>query len=175
MLKALSMGLMVLAAGITCGQDYPNRPVRILVAGAGGTGDFVARAMAQGISGYLGQQVIVDNRPTNLIASETVSKAPPDGYTLLRNGNNLWLGPLLQKTPYDPFADFIAITMTDESPSILVVHPSLPAKSVKELIALAKARPGELNYGSGSTGGGGHLSGELFKSHGEYQHRARSL
>ena len=113
MLRTLSMGVMFLSAGIACGQDYPNRPVRIIVTGAGGAGDFVARAMAQGISGYLGQQVIVENRPTNIIASETVSKAPPDGYTLLRNGNNLWLGPLLQKMPYDPFADFIPITVTD--------------------------------------------------------------
>jgi tripartite-type tricarboxylate transporter receptor subunit TctC len=119
--------------------------------------------MAQGIAGPIGQQVIVDNRATNVIASETVFKAPPDGYTLLLNSNNFWLGPLLQKTPYDPIRDFIAITVTDESPNILVVHPSLPIKSVKELIGLAKAKPGELNYASGSTGGGGHLSGELLK------------
>jgi tripartite-type tricarboxylate transporter receptor subunit TctC len=162
-MEVLAMCAIVLPSASAYAQDFPNRPVRIVATGAGGAGDFAARAMAQGISGPLGQQVIVDNRPTNIIASEAVFKAPPDGYTLLRNGNNFWLGPLLQKTPYDPLADFIAITLTDESPNILVVHPSLPARSVKELIALAKARPGELNYGSGSTGGGAHLSGELLK------------
>lgn len=163
--------LLVLNAGVACGQatstssgqDFPNRPVRIVATGAGGAGDFTSRLIAQGIAGALGQQVIVDNRATNLIASEVVSKAAPDGYTLLLNSNNFWLGPLLQKTPYDPIRDYIPITLTDESPNILVVHPSMPVKSVNELIALAKARPGELNYASGSTGGGGHLSGELLK------------
>jgi ABC-type nitrate/sulfonate/bicarbonate transport system substrate-binding protein len=96
-------------------------------------------------------------------SGEIVAKALPDGYTLLRQGNNLWLGPLLQKTPYDPFADFIAITVTDESPNILVVHPSLPVKSVKELIALAKARPGTLHYASSGVGGFPHMNTELFK------------
>jgi len=159
----LFTGLMIVSAGVASSQDFPNRPIRIVATGAGGAGDFTARIMAQGIAGPIGQQVIVDNRATNIIASETVFKAPPDGYTLLLNSNNFWLGPLLQKTPYDPIRDFLVITLTDESPNILVVHPSLPVKSVKELIALAKAKPGELNYASGSTGGGGHLSGELLK------------
>jgi tripartite-type tricarboxylate transporter receptor subunit TctC len=91
-----------------------------------------------------------------------VSKAPPDGYTLLIDAASFWIGPLLQETPYDPVKDFAPVTLTDSAPNVLVVNPSLPVKSVKELIALAKARPGELNYGSSSTGSTPHLAAELF-------------
>jgi tripartite-type tricarboxylate transporter receptor subunit TctC len=92
-----------------------------------------------------------------------VSKSPPDGYTILIAGTSLWIGPFLETAPYDPVTDFAPITLMTTSPNILFVHPSLPVKSVKELIALAKARPGELNYGSGATGASTHLSPELFK------------
>ena len=91
-----------------------------------------------------------------------MSKAPPDGYTLLIDAASFWIGPLLQETPYDPVKDFAPVTLTDSAPNVLVVNPSLPVKSVKELIALAKARPGELNYGSSSTGSTPHLAAELF-------------
>jgi tripartite-type tricarboxylate transporter receptor subunit TctC len=108
--------------------------------------------------------VIVVNYPSGFIPGETVAKAPPDGYTLLSIASNLWLGPLMQKTPYDPVRDFSPLTMAASSPLILAVHPALPVKTVKEFIALAKSRPGELNYATGATGSGGHLSAELFKA-----------
>src|SRR4029077_1988505 len=105
-----------------------------------------------------------DNRGGGVIAPEAVSKAVPDGYTLLVAGGRFWIGSLLQKTPYDPVRDFVPITLICREPNVLVVHPSLPAKSVKDLIALARARPGQLNYSSGPTGTSPHLAGELFKS-----------
>ena len=155
---------VALAAGEGYGQDYPNKPIRIVVGGAGGGGDFVARVIAQGLPASLGQQVIVVNYPSGFIPGETAAKAPPDGYTLLSIASNLWLGPLMQKTPYDPVRDFAAVTLAASSPLVLVVHPALPVKTVKEFIALARSRPGELNYATGATGAGGHLSAELFKA-----------
>ena len=157
------VAMMVLVAGVASSQDYPNRPIRIFTGGVGGGTDIAARLVAQGISGPLGQQVIVENRPSN-IAPETVAKAPPDGYTLFLSGSNFWVEPLLQKVPYDPARDFSPIAGATTSPLVFVVHPSLPVKSVKELIALAKARPGALNYSSSVTGTSGHLAAELFKS-----------
>ena len=156
-----SIGMMVLGAGIVFGQNYPNKPIRIVASAAGGSGDFAVRLIAQGLSGALSQQVVVDNRG-GVIPGEIVSKAPPDGYTLLIDAASFWIGPLLQETPYDPVKDFAPVTLTDSAPNVLVVNPSLPVKSVKELIALAKARPGELNYGSSSTGSTPHLAAELF-------------
>jgi tripartite-type tricarboxylate transporter receptor subunit TctC len=118
--------------------------------------------IAQGISGPLGQQVIVENRPV-IITVETVMKSPPDGYNLLVITNPFFVAPLLQDLRYDAVTDFAPVTMVSREQNLLVVHPSLPVKSVRELIALAKARPGALNYGSGSTGSSTHLAGELFK------------
>ena len=155
-------GLMVFGAGGVSGQDYPNKPIRLLATVVGGSGDFVARLVANGISGRLGQPIIVDNRPT-LLSAEIVSKAPPDGYTLIVASSGLWVAPILQKTPYQ-MEDFAPITMVGKSPLILVVHPSVAANSVKELIALAKAKPGVLNYSSGPLGSPSHLAPELFKS-----------
>ena len=161
----LSMGISGLGAGMVFAQSYPNKPVRIVTGGVGGGNDFAARLIAQGLTASLGQQVIVDNRASGVIPGETVSRAPPDGYTLLVTGGTLWIGPLLQHTPYDPMRDFAPISLLTRAPNILVVHPSLPVKSVSELIALAKARPGELNYSSsGAAGGSSHLAGELFKA-----------
>lgn len=146
------------------GQDYPNRPLRLVSPGPGGGADFVARFVAQGISGPLGQQVVVENRPAGVIPGQIVSKAPPDGYTMMVNGNSFWIAPLMRDgVPYDPMKDFSPITLAVSSPNILVVHSSVPATSVKGLIALAKARPGVLNYASASAGGSVHLSAELFK------------
>lgn len=161
-----SIAATVIGAGAVSGQDYPNRPVRILTSAAGGTTDFTARLIAQGISGPLGQQVIVENRPGSpAIAGGIVAKATPDGYTLLAYGPSILLMPFLRSNvPYDPVRDFSPISLTDTSPTVLVVHPSVPVKSVKELIALAKARPGELNYGRASVGGANHLPMELFKA-----------
>ena len=153
-------GVMVSGAGVTSGQDFPSKPIRIL-ASAGGGPDFAGRLIAQGISGALGQQVIVDNRPVT-VTIEFVMKAPPDGYNLLIASNPFFVTPLLLETRYDPVNDFSPVTMLSREQNILVVHPSLPVKSVKDIIALAKAKPGSLNYGSGSTGSSTHFAGELF-------------
>ena len=150
------------AAGVVSAQEFPSKPIGIITSAVGGNSDFDARQIAQEIAGPLGQPVIVDNR-TAISSAESVAKAPPDGYSLLLAGGTLWITPLLQKTPYD-VAEFSSITLIESQVNIVVVHPSLPVKSVKELIALAKSRPGELNYGSGSTGGSTHLGVELFKS-----------
>jgi tripartite-type tricarboxylate transporter receptor subunit TctC len=131
----------------------------------GGGNDLVSRLIAQGISGPLGQQVIVENRSGGLVAGEAAARAAPDGYTLLVMSGSLWVGPLVRrKVPYDVQRDFIPITLADRAPNILVVHPSLPVKSVRELIAFAKARPGALNFSSAGTAASSHLSGELFKA-----------
>jgi len=106
----------------------------------------------------------VENRPSGVILVDTVAKAPPDGYALLLFTNGLWLLPLMQKVPYDPVKDFSPITLVGTTPHVLVVHPSLPVKSVKELIGLAKARPGELNYAADATGTAPHLTAEAFKA-----------
>lgn len=157
-------GMIVLGAGAAHGQDYPAKPIRLISPGPGGGADFVARFLAQGLTGALGQQVVVDNRPAGVIPGQVVSKAPPDGYTLMLNGNSFWIAPLMRDgIPYDPVKDFAPISLAVGSPNILVLHPSVPARSVKELIALARARPGVLNYGSASAGGSVHLAAELFK------------
>lgn len=148
-----------------CAQNFPNKPIRIITSEIGGGADFVARIVAQGLSEAMGQQFVIDNRGgVATIAAQLVAKAPADGYTLLFYGSSMWILPFLQSTPYDPVKDFAPITWVVSLPNIVVVHPSLPVKSIKELIALAKARPGELNYGSGTTGTPTHLAAELFKS-----------
>jgi len=157
-------GITVLGTGTISGQDYPNKVVRIVTSEIGGGSDFGARVIGPGLATRLGQQMIVENRVAQ-IAIETVAKAPPDGYTLLFIGSPLWVLPFLRANlPYDPVRDFSPVSLTTTSSSTLVVHPSLPVKSVKELIALAKARPGELNFASGSAGSSTQLAGELFKS-----------
>src|SRR5689334_18493328 len=153
----------VLVAGIAGAQTYPAKPVRIVTSAAGGGGDLITRIIAQSISGSLGQQVIVDNRG-GLLSVENVAKAAPDGYTLLSMPNNFWFLPFMQTVSYDPVKDFLPIAMTVTSPNVLIVHPSLPARSVRELIAFARARPGQLNVGAGSTGSSSHLAAELFRT-----------
>ena len=146
-------------------QSYPTKPIRIMTSEVGGGADVLARTIARGISGPLGQQVFVDNRGGGVIPGETIAKSPGDGYNLLMNGGTLWFLPLLRaEVPYNVQRDFAPIAWISTSPAILVVHPSLPVKSVRELIALAKARPGELNYASAATGSINHLTAELFKS-----------
>ena len=165
---ACVIALMVAGFGAAHAQtSFPVKPIRIVTAAVGGASDFTARLLAQGLGASFGQQLIVDNRggANGIIAAQIVAKSPPDGYTLLLFTSPFWLLPLLQENvPYDPVKDFVPISMTDSSPSVLVVHPSLPVKSVRELIALAKTRPGELNYSRASAGGPSHLSAELFKS-----------
>ena len=148
-------------------QTFPSKPLRILTSEPGGGTDFVARMVAQGLTESLGQQVIVENRGggSGAIAGEALAKAAPDGHTLLAYGSTIWIVPLLRAgAPYDPQRDFQALSLTDRAPNVLVVHPSLPVKSVADVVALAKARPGELNYARAAAGGPPHLSAELFKS-----------
>ena len=148
-----------LAASAVASESYPAQPIRMLTAEAGGAADIVARIMGQELTRRLGQQVIVDNRGGSaIIPAQIAAKAPADGYTLIFYGSTLWILPLMQNVPYDPVKDFSPITLVDRSPNVLVVYPGLPANSVKELIALAKARPGQLNYASGSLGATAHLA-----------------
>jgi tripartite-type tricarboxylate transporter receptor subunit TctC len=163
--------VLLIATVLTCcnlaaqaAQDYPTRPIRIVTPPAGAGNDFVARVIAQGLTGSLGQQLVVDNRPAAVVG-ELVAKAPADGYTLLAIGSVLWLTPFLQdNVQYDTVKDFSPISVTGRSVNILVVHPAVAANSVKELIAVAKAKPGQLNFASGGTGSSNHLAAELFKS-----------
>jgi len=157
----LATGLAAQFAAPAYTQDYPSRSIRIVTSPAGGGNDFPARLIARALAGPLGQQIVVDNRATILIA-DIVRQAPPDGYTLLVTGSAHWIGPLLNKVTYDPIKDFSTITLLDRAPSVLVVHPSMPINSVKQLIALAKARPGEMNFSVGGPGSSGDIGARLF-------------
>ena len=153
-------------SGAAAAQDYPVKPIRIVTTQPGSGFDLASRLIAEGLSAGLGQQAIVDNRggAGGIIAGEIVAKAAPDGYTLLSYGPAIWLISYMRKSvPFDPLRDFAPITWAVSAPNVLIVHPSLPVRSAKELIALAKARPGELNYGGGNTGSSAHLAAELFK------------
>lgn len=148
-------------------QSYPVKPIRLLAPEAGGGVDFVARVLAQELSAGLGQQVVVENRggAGGVLAGEALAKSPPDGYTLLFYGPAMWLLPFLRRNvPYDAVRDFTPISAAVATPNVLVVHPSLPVDSTKALIALARARPGQLNDAGGNTGSSAHLSIELFKT-----------
>ncbi len=146
-------------------QIWPTKPLRMLTAELGGGSDLSARLIAQGLSGNLGQQVVVDNRVGGVIIADVAAKSAPDGYTLFTYSSTLWLIPFMRKqTPYDPVKDFAPVTLVGSSPMVLVTHPSVAATSMKELIALAKAKPGELNFASGPAGAIPHLAGELFKA-----------
>ena len=161
-LIATSFAVMsVFWTGVACAQDYPAKVIRIVTSPPGGSNDFVARLLVKGLTEKLGWQIVVDNRATILVP-ELVMRAAPDGYTLLVTGGTFITGYLFDKLPYEPLRDFAPITLTHRQPNILVVHPSLPVKSVKELIAIAKEKPGELNYASSGVGSTNHLSGELF-------------
>lgn len=163
---ALCLG-MVCPGGFA--QTFPVKPVRIVVPFApGGANDIIARVVSQRLAELLGQQVLVDNRggAGGAIGAEHVARAPADGYTLLlANPGPNAINPLLQpKTPYDPIKDFSAVTLMAVSPQVLVVHPSMPVRTPKELIVLARSRPAEINYGSSGTGAITHLAMEYFKA-----------
>ena len=169
-LNALLTIFSALAAAPATAQttDYPNRPVRIIVPQtAGGAVDIVARAIAQKLSESWGQQVIIDNRPgaNGIIGMEAVAKAKPDGYTLGAPFTSvLAINPFVYKTlPYDAFRDFAPVMQSVANVIVLVVHPSLPVRSVKDLVALGKSRPGDLVYGSFGVGNLTHLAGELLR------------
>ena len=160
-----SVGVMVLGAGPAHGQNFPTKPIRVVTGQPGGGSDLVARLIANGIPENLGQPMIVENRPGGVIPLEIVQNAQPDGYTLLVYSNGLWLLPFMQaNVRFDPVRDFAPVSLVTNSPNILVVHPSLAANSVKELIALAKAKPGALNCSTAANGSSSHLAYELFKS-----------
>lgn len=144
-------------------QNYPSRPVRLVTAPIGGGNDVVARMIALALSPRMGQQLVVDNRPTTVVP-ELVAKAPPDGYTVMTIGSSMWLAPfLLENLNYDPVKDFAPISITARSVNLLVVHPSVAATSTQDLIALARSKPGQINYATGATGTSNHLAAELFK------------
>jgi len=157
-----------LAAGEAAAQAYPSRPVRLIVPfSAGGAADVPGRILAQRLSEALGQQVVIENRPGagSAIGAEAAAKAPPDGYTLFMISNTHFVTAALhKKLSYDALNDYTPITQVTSAPNVLVVHPSLPATSVKELIALAKAKPGQIDYASSGNGGTQHLTGALFCS-----------
>jgi tripartite-type tricarboxylate transporter receptor subunit TctC len=152
----------------THAQKFPAKPVHIVVPFApGGANDIIARVVSQRLTEQLGQQVIVENRggAGGAIGAELVARAPADGYTvLLANPGPNAINPQLQKTPYDPISDFSMVTLIAVSPQVLVVHPSLPVRSAKELVALARSKPGQINYGSSGTGAITHLAMEYFKA-----------
>ncbi len=161
---AFPVAAVILGTGAVAGQSYPDRPVRVVTSEPGGGSDYTARVVAQGLTGSLGQQVIVDNRAGTITAAQIMTKAAPDGHTLLSYNNSLWTLPLIQKVFYDPVRDFAPVIWLTRSPNILVVHPSVPVYSVRELIAYARASPGVLNYASGTIGSSNHLAAELFKA-----------
>lgn len=162
--------LAVFSGGLGAADDYPNRPIRwILPFSAGGPSDIIGRYFALKLTDALGKQVVVDNRSgaTGIIAFEIAARAVPDGYTVLQAGaSGLTVNPsLYAKLPYDAQRDFRLVTQLVTTPNILVVHPSTPARSVKELVTLAKAKPGQLAFASGGTGTSNHLSWEMLKNY----------
>ncbi len=140
------------------------KPLRIVTSEAGGGNDVPARIVAQGLTLALGQQVVIENRPSGVVPAEIVAKAAPNGYTLLFYNNALWTAPLIQATPYDMLRDFTPVSAVARAVNVLVVNSALPAKSVADLIALAKTKPGGLNYGSSGTGASNHLAAEMFRT-----------
>jgi len=163
-----SVALLAVAGGYAAAQGYPTGPVRIVVPfPAGGGVDAMGRILGHKLTETLGKQVIVDNRAgaNGMIGSEAVAKSPKDGYTLLVNGANFVTTPsLYSKVTYDPIRDFDPVSLAALAPNVLVVHSSLPAKTVPQLIALAKAHPGEVHYASSASGSTPHLAAELFKT-----------
>jgi tripartite-type tricarboxylate transporter receptor subunit TctC len=165
---ALAGTALLLAFAPAAAQDYPAKPVRILIGfPPGGATDLVSRLMAPKYAGLLKQQFIVDNRPgaNGTIAGDLAARAAPDGYTLhLATIGSLVLSPATTKVPYDPLKDFAPVSQAVALQNIFIVHPNLPPRTIKELIALAKAKPGALNFASSGNASPGHLAGELFKT-----------
>src|SRR5688572_28738757 len=149
------------AVSVAHAQDYPTRPVRIVTATPGGGNDYLARIIAPALGTALGQQVIVDNRASRLVGG-VVARSTADGYTLCVGDSTMQFVPLMEQADYNILTDFAPISQLERSPNVLVVNASLKVNTVKELIALARAKPGALLYGTGGTGGSLHLGGELF-------------
>lgn len=164
-LRCAVAAVALACAGGALAQQYPAKPIRMMVSGVAGSSNFAARLIAPPLSSSLGQQVVVDNRGSCLVAIEIAARAAPDGYTIMLNGSTLWLMPFMRENlPYDPVRDFAPVILVIRAPNVLAVHPSVPVRSVKELIALAQSRPGELNYATSGAGNSNHLAAELFKA-----------
>jgi tripartite-type tricarboxylate transporter receptor subunit TctC len=166
--KLLPVVVCASACAHTCAQPYPSKPVRLIVPyPPGGGTDIFARILGARLGELLGQQIVAENRAgaAGVLGAEVAAKAAPDGYTLVvGQTSNLAINPnLMKKLPYDPVKDFAPVTLIATSPSLLVVHPSLPVRSVKDLVALARAQPGAINYASAGSGSPGHLAAEYFK------------
>jgi tripartite-type tricarboxylate transporter receptor subunit TctC len=160
------LGILLALTTVAAAQQYPTKSIRLIVPFApGGSNDIVGRAIATPLGDRLGRQVVVDNRAGAgaVLGTELVANAPKDGYTLLINSLTHTINPWLYKLPFDPIKAFTPISMIAHGPIVLVVNPELPAKSVKELIALAKAQPGKLQYASAGVGTFTHLGAELFR------------
>ena len=166
--RLLALAILLVAAMQANAQPFPTKPLRLVVAFVpGGGDDYHGRVLAQKLSEILGQQVVVDNRAGagGLVGWEHVAKSPADGYTMLLSGGGLAaIKSLRPNAPVDPIRDFVWVSMVAGYPLVLVVHPAVPAKDLRELIALAKAKPGQLNYGSSGVGATPHLAAEYFKS-----------
>src|SRR5262249_21346859 len=163
----IPLAVFCLAPSIACAQPYPNKPVRVIVPyAAGGAVDSLARVVAAKLQENLGQPVVVENRAGagGNTGADFVAKSPPDGYTILQNTNGQAISPAIYRTlPFDAVRDFIPVTQLVATSTVLVANPKVPAKSVTELIALAKARPGRLNYGMTGVGNSLHLTMEMLK------------
>ena len=160
--RAALVVALINSAQVSAADSYPAKVVRIITAGAGGGSDFATRLIATPLGAALGQQIIVDNRGVPF--SRNPAKAPADGYTLLLSGPSLWLLPFMRENVASDMRDFTPITMATQTANILVVHPTLPADSVKALIGLAKSKPGQLNVAASGNGNSVHIAGELFKA-----------
>ncbi len=165
--KAIAIALLALSASMAfAASSYPERPIRLVVPlSAGGSADIVGRVLAQKMGEKLGQQVVIDNRPGagSIIGTEIAARAPADGYTLLLAGSSFTSAPSLhRKLPYDPIRDFAPITMPADAPGLLVAHPAVAARTVNDLIALARSKPGQINYASPGNGTAPHFAGALF-------------
>jgi tripartite-type tricarboxylate transporter receptor subunit TctC len=160
---AACAAFVALGTGPAQGQALLDRPIRIVTAEPGAGTDTVARLLAPGLTAALGRQVIVENRGGSvIIPAGIVARAAPDGHSLLLYPGTFWIAPLLQQVNYSPTRDFAPVSLVTTGPALVVVHPSVAAKSLKELIALARDKPGQLNYGSGASGSSTHLAAEMF-------------
>ena len=154
-------------AGLAAAQDYPSRPIRMIVPyGTGGVTDITSRIVAPRMADILGQSIVIENRAggASMLGTDAVAKSRPDGYTVLLTSTALAANHILfKKIPYDPVKDLVSVSLLSTVPTVLVVHPGVPANSVKDLVDLVKAKPGSINYGSAGNGSGNHLTTEVFK------------
>lgn len=164
LLYAMLAAQWLIGSGAAQAQVFPSRPLRIFTVEAGGALDITARSIAQVMSVSMGQSILIENRPSGSRPEDTVIKAAADGHTMLYWANPLWLAPFLREVTYDPLKDLSPIALTAKAPSVLIIPSSLPANSVRELVAMAKARPGQLNTASTLAGTTPHLAAVMFSS-----------